>query len=180
MIMEKEMKRGEVFRLFNSIAGILDFCEKESAKADDDKEIVPVKLTYLLLRNKSILQPEIDSMSKAVTFKGDASKLQEFDVKRREIITRYARKDESGNVILNGPNLEIAAANVNTFNSEITELIEEYKEVLEQKQTFDKEVSEFLAGLTKISIYPIEMDLLIDGISPSQLEGIMSILDAAE
>lgn len=179
LIKEKEMVRRDIFNLFGAVNGVLDVCEKKS-NDPNEKEKVPVKLTYVLLRDKSILQPDIEIMSKAVIFKGDASKLQEFDTKRRETLTKYSRKDDDGNPIIVNNGFEIEMVNVAKANEELNVLINEYSEVLEQKRVFDEEVNSFLSGKALVSVYTIDVDWLIDGISPSQLEGLMPILEGEE
>jgi len=179
MIKEKEMNRKNVSELFNATIEMLALCEKR-AKDPNEPKLVPIELTYKLLMNRDTLKPIVENMAKAVTFNGDAIKLQEFDGKRREIISRYSKKDENGNPVLINNNVEIEVANVNKANLDLSKLIDEYKETLEQKKSFDDEAEKFLSEQIKISVYFIDGSLLFDGIAPSQLSGLMPVLEGLD
>jgi len=97
-----------------------------------ENEMLDKRFDYAKNRTLDSLTPEVTEIVKAR--KSGIPKYDEFDTKRKEILMKYASKDEQGNPVINGNQFSINGENLEEANKSLNELTETYKEALDERQ----------------------------------------------
>lgn len=124
------------------------------------------KFAYGLMRNRKILQDEIDILQ-------DLSKptdgWQAFEEKRIGICRELADKDENGEPKVQG-NQFLVTEKKEELDERIEKLREEHKDDLDEFERREKEFDEILDEDISIDIYKIKLSLFPEQISVYELE----------
>lgn len=154
------MKNHEIFRLRKAL--------------DDVSDIKGIKFAYSVLKNKKILDEEIDIFKKTM----EVSEIyNEYDHKRVAICEKYAHLDEHGNPTI--VDSQYVITDKESFEKEFVVLKEEYKVAIsdrnKQISDYDKLMTEDSDIITKLS--KIKFEHLPEDLSAAQLETIQEIID---
>jgi hypothetical protein len=132
-----------------------------------------VKFHYLMLKNKKILEPEVESLQKSST---PPEGHIEFNDRRVQLCNQYADKGENGEAkVINGQ--FIIQEQKPEFEEKMKELKEEFKEVVE---TMDKNQEEFQALLQEeidIEFVKIPLSLMPEEVLGSEIELLFDIVE---
>lgn len=154
------MKNHEIFRLRKAL--------------DDVSDIKGIKFAYSVLKNKKILDEEIDIFKKTM----EVSEIyNEYDHKRVAICEKYAQLDEHGNPTI--VDSQYVITDKESFEKEFVVLKEEYKVAIsdrnKQISDYDKLMTEDSDITTKLS--KVKFEHLPEDLSAAQLETIQEIID---
>jgi hypothetical protein len=135
--------------------------------------LVGVTFGYAVNKNKRIIKGEIEVLEESIkTSEG----FSEFRKKQEEIVKKYAKKDEKGEFIIKNFNYDIIG-NEQEIETAIAPLKEEYKEVIEARETQIKGYNELLEKESGIKLYMVKKEDLPKDITAKQLEGIFDIVE---
>jgi hypothetical protein len=141
---------------------------------NDVSNLKGVKFAYVVLKNKKIVEEEIETLQKSVEM---SLQFQEFERKRIGLCEQFSEKNKDGSpiIIINAYSIP----DRETFESEVSQLKNKYLEcVLErekQLREYDKllnEESDVINRLSKININNVP-----DDISATQLDAIKEIIE---
>lgn len=122
-----------------------------------------LSFTGILNCSKNINELKIinDSFKKSASLSEEQIKeLNEgFGVAYRELIDRYAHKDESGNIVYIN-NDRVSITNINEFKEKVLELKEQYP-IAKEKDKKEEEALKHLENEIEVELFPIE--ILDDG-----------------
>ena len=135
------------------------------------KHIKDTKFQYLLLKNKAIIKDEINTISEIAKV---SSEFLEYDQKRINLAKKYAKKDESGEVIVEYNN--IVLADTASFTKEFTKLRKEYKKIIEAEEAKREEVDKILEEDIEFDFVKIDFDILPDELNQEDLENLQVII----
>jgi len=135
------------------------------------KHIKDTKFQYLLLKNKAIIKDEINTISEIAKV---SSEFLEYDQKRINLAKKYAKKDESGEVIVEYNN--IVLADTASFTKEFTKLRKGYKKIMEAEEAKREEVDKILEEDIEFDFVKIDFDILPDELNQEDLENLQVII----
>jgi len=120
-------------------------------------EKTTVKFHYLLLKNKRIIEPEVESLQKA---NQPPENFQEFEEKRLELCGAFSEKDEKDTPVLENGNFKIAEETKDQFQEALAELKEEFSNVIETMDSNQKEFMELLKEEVEIEFAQIPLSII--------------------
>jgi pyruvate/2-oxoacid:ferredoxin oxidoreductase beta subunit len=131
-----------------------------------------VKFAYAISRNISLIEPEIKSIEKSLEQTED---FKSFEVKRIELVKKFAKKDEKGESVIINNQYELE--NEEEFNKEFELLKEENKEVWGARQKQVDEYNELLKSESTVTLHKINLVDVPQNISVAQLHSISLLLN---
>jgi hypothetical protein len=137
-------------------------------------EKTAVKFHYLMLKNKKLLEPEVESLQKANT---PPEGHNEFNKKRLDLCNSFADKEEDGSPKIINDNFVISEETKEEFEKKLSELKEEYKDVVD---TMDKNQEDFIALLkeeVEIELAKIPLSIMPEAILGRDVELLFDIID---
>ena len=170
--MELKLNREDLLKLYNVVSYIMSLMGTESFQ---ENYKINSSYSYFLARNQKLLSPEIEVLRKFISIDPDP-KFDEFEQKRLEIIKTFSEKDEHGNPKIKNINGQesytIPTQTLLSCNQEIHKLEEEYKDVIEKRNSKIREVNEFVNSdeLITVKVYKIRPSIEQDGIPPNLLK----------
>lgn len=142
--------------------------------------LVGVFFGYAVNRNLEKMRPEIEALQKAVT---PSKEFTEYDVKRVEIVKKYAKKDEkTGEFIIKdkgvagkesydvGDNAEVVEKEVGAFK-------EENKAVVEAHEKKMEEYNALLEQDSTVELYKVKLENVPKEITASQMAAVFPIVE---
>lgn len=154
------MKKKEAIQLWNTLTAL--------------KRIKNTKFAYFVARNLGYLKSEIDALTEAQ--KPD-EKGQEYEHKRREVITAHAEKNEAGNPVESSPGF-LKIPDMAKLSEALKDLDSEYKEVVEALNKQRKEFETILEEEISLELYKIKYENLPEEIDGNEMEVIMPLIDS--
>lgn len=147
-------------------------------KLDKIKNLKGVKFNYIIDKNKKLIQQEIEDIKKVIE---PTEKFKEYENKRVEILTEFADKNPDGSPKLtqeaNGIiKFEIDPDN-KKFQKAINAHIEEYKEVIQDRDKQMFEYNNFLAETADISLFKFKLTDIPEDIIGEQFEVISIFIE---
>jgi len=147
------------------------FTLKEGLK--EAKKLQGVKFAYAVAKNSRLVDHEIELLQETIIPSEDFT---EFEDKRNELVKKYAKKDKNGE-----PKQETQDVNGQTFsffkiddipayNEEAKPLEEEYKEVIESRNTQLKEYDTQLEEDCGLVLHKVVIDIVPENITGETLE----------
>ena len=131
-----------------------------------------VKFAYVIAKNKNILKGEIDSLQESVKM---SEQYLVYEKKRVELCRELARKDKDGKPMMIGSKFDIE--DKAAFDKTLKKLQDGYpaeiKEREKQLENFEKLCKEEI----KIDLHKMKQEDLPEDITPSQIEGIIEIIE---
>lgn len=152
------MKNKDLFRLYQGLTDVSYFNG--------------VKFAYSIVKNKKNIESEIKTMEEIIK---PSDKFQAYEQKRVEVCEKHCERQENGQPVVENNAYKII--DQITFNSELLELKESNKDVLEFREQQLIEYNELLEEESKIELVKISVDNLPNGITPLQIESIYEIIE---
>lgn len=131
------------------------------------------EFSYFVYKNAEILAGEYQNIVNLIYDESRDTKFHEFMKKRSELITKYADRDEQGNLITENNNVKITEQ-VAEFKQETEELEKEYKEVLDTRDQRIKESVQFLDMTSEYNLIVMSVTKFPDKTMPA-IVGIFGI-----
>lgn len=157
------MKRTEIVNLYNGLNSV--------------GNLVGVIFGYAVNKNLAILKPEIEALQKALT---PSEKFLEYDVKRVDIVKKYAKKDEKGEFVLlevGGKKSYDVAGQEDTVENEVKPLKEEYKAAIEDNEKQMIEYNTLLEQESNVELYKVKLENVPKDITAAQMTAIFPIVE---
>jgi hypothetical protein len=135
-----------------------------------------VKFHYLLLKNKKILQTEVDALQEAQQAEPPEGH-EEFNTKRMDLCKEYCEKDENDEPKITNGNFVIPEDRKEEFEKNMDALKEEYKEVME---VMDKRQEDFLNLLKEdvdVDLTIIPLSVMPQDLVGNEVEVLFDIID---
>lgn len=125
-----------------------------------------IKFSYCLMKNRKKIESELKAIEEvSKQMQEELAGYKEYDNKRLALCEQYADKDEQGNAIKDGDTYRISDRD--EFNKELSKLIEEHKQDLEQFGKLNDEFEKFLRDDVQIEFHMIDVDELPNDITPA-------------
>jgi len=137
-------------------------------------EKTSVKFHYLMLKNKRLLEPEIESLQKAQM---PPEGHEEFNKKRKILCEEFCENENNGNPKIVNQNYVILPENQEEFNLKIEKLKEEYKEVIEIMDNNQKEFLELLKEEVSVDLAIIPLSIMPEKIIGRDVDLLFDIID---
>lgn len=163
--MKKMINRNKLISLQTIFSRLEDFFEGRDGKFS------PEFLNFAIKNLKSInAELELINSNPALQY---PSKYTEYEDKRIDLLKEYAELDENGNFILLDGTTEATFADGKReeYNSVLSELREEYKDVITEADEINKVKEEFMNGESELDVYTIYYKSLPDFISKGKAPG---------
>ena len=145
------MKNSDAFRMLQLLPGVM--------------ELKGSTFMYAVARNKS----KLNSYVKKLRNKPHHPQDREYEEKRAALCEEFCDRDEDGNAMFEGDKYLGLEGN-DAFQVEWDKLKEEYKEVLEKRETNRKEFTDALEEDAEIKLYMINSENLPEDIDGNQTE----------
>jgi hypothetical protein len=118
------------------------------------------KFHYAVIKNSKVIAPEVEVLQEfrqSLQVEG----WEEFQKAERELIEKWAKKDEEGNPIaINNVSYEIPKENKDILLKEQEELNTQYKEVVDQYLKNSESFQEVLNEEIELEFYKMDVELL--------------------
>ncbi|MFW6001835.1 MAG: hypothetical protein ACOCQD_00685 [archaeon] len=138
-------------------------------------QIKNVQFIYAIIRNKKLLEDEVNSIDGI-----DLSKIEgygEFERERVELCHKYSLKDENNNPTIQEGRYTIDPRKQDEFIKELRDLEEKYHDAVNERKRQEEELEKLLNEEIKISLYPITIEMIPDDVLTSQqLESVINII----
>lgn len=142
-------------------------------------EKTSVKFHYLMLKNKKLLEPEIESLQK--TNEPPQGKT-EFEEKRVKLCKEYAEKDEAGKPKLEddqfgNKNFVVPDEAKPEFEEKLAVLKEEYKSAFDEFEKQQKDFLDLLEEEVEIELARIPLSIMPEDIVGTDVELLFDLID---
>jgi hypothetical protein len=125
-----------------------------------------VKLNYALVKNKRLIESEISILKEIMV----DQPYSDFTNKRIAINVKYAKKNENGNPVIENNHYIIDEENLEVHNTEIAELLEQNKEVIDNFKKKEKEYYDLLETELDAEFHVIDIEEVPADITYEQME----------
>jgi hypothetical protein len=138
-----------------------------------------VKFHYLMLKNKTLLQGEVDSLQKAQTPSEEYLKI---DKERVALCERFATKDEAGKCLTQpdskGNEIYVMTSeSKKLFEDEIAKFKEDHKDIIGSFEQQKKDFQELLKEEVEIDFHKIPVDLLPEKMVGREVELLFDFIE---
>lgn len=131
-----------------------------------------VKFSYFVVKNLSILGPEIDVIQKTIE---PSKEFTEYDTKRVALAEKYAKKDKEGKPITE-KNVYIME-DQKAFDKDFEKLKKESKAVLDARTKQIEDYENLLDEESKVEPYKIKQENLPEDIKTFDLRSIFNLIE---
>ena len=141
----------------------------------ESKDLPPtakLKFNYALIKNKSIIQPEIAAIQQ-LGKQSDGYNL--FQKERIELCKKCSKKDESGNPKLTSTNYDIE--NKEEFEKELGLLQLQHKPAIDEQMERAVKIQAFMAESVNVDLYKVKLTDMPELITKEQLECLYIIIE---
>ena len=139
-----------------------------------------VKFSYGVIKNKNLIQREIDTIKDL--FKPQKG-FMEYQEKRIKLCQKFSRKDEKGNYIyvnITPNNRDFAIENQELFDKELEKLQKEYRKEIDFIKKQGEEMALFLDEDVNIKWHKIPMEIVPENITPKEMDAIIEFVEEAK
>jgi len=138
------------------------------------------KLKYAIKRNKDSLTKIYENIQEESKTK--VEKFADYEKERIEIISNYAMRDESNNIVLQDRNsVKIQEDKLDEFNIKMRELAEKHNETLKAKFEEEKRFNNvYLQEEIEVNLYKIENDVIPNDIEQEKYEILFTLIKDKE
>ena len=150
-----KIKREKLFKLNNLLKAL--------------KNVKSTKFAYIVVRNTKIIDDEVEVVKGLVKLPDD-HKSNEFETKRIELVKKWAKKDEKGELIVISGHYDISEESLEGFNKDFNELTVEYTDALAEVEATNDKLRELLDEEIEIEIKTIKEENLPDNLSAEELD----------
>lgn len=155
-----KIKREKIFVMWDSFERLL---MKKNA----------VKFHYLILKNKQIIQPEVDNIREI----GKTSeRYQLFDNKRIKLCNDFAEKDENGQPVIRDNSFVIIPDKKQEFDSSLDALKLEFKDAIDELENKKKEIDELMEEDIEIPFVKIPLSVIPEDLLGKEVEVLFDII----
>lgn len=134
------------------------------------QEKTTAKGAYGIIKNKKLVEVEIKSVEEAQKNLKYPDDLPTFHSERIALCTEFSEKDEDGKPKTEGSTFVLDPETRPEFNSKFSELVEKFKETLDEQQRVDEDFRLFLAEEIEFVVHGIKIDDMPNGVSAAELE----------
>jgi len=130
------------------------------------KQVYPVKFSYFISKNKSVMKDEIDiltELSKA------SESFMAYDNKRSHLAQSMADKDAEGNPIIEN-NAYVLIENKDDFNKQLENLKSSFKSAIEKQTQKVEELNVILQEEYEFEGFKTTLEFLPDEITPELMD----------
>ena len=138
------------------------------------KDKCSVKFHYTVLKNKRLIQPEIDSIREV---NEPHPKYQEFEKKRMELCHSFTEKDENGKSKIENNNFIIPQESREEFDKQMNDLKTEYQEMFDNMDEKQKEFENLLKEDVEIELITIPMSIIPKELTGQEVEVLFDIIE---
>lgn len=157
-----KMTRKDVVLMYNALTALSNTAKGEFA--------------YAVVKNLKNMEAEISAISKLEP--AQPARVVEYETKRKELIDRYALKDESGAFVIKNNMYMLNPETKDEFNKAHDELTALYNDDIKQYQASITEYNEKdLAVETEINVYFILKDNLPADIGTQEISALSKIIE---
>jgi hypothetical protein len=132
-------------------------------------------LTYAIIKNKKIIESEVDALREAI--KTDSDEYKNYATEIREITNKYGARDDAGRIIttLTGfkPKEDVDLAEVQEI---INGVNEKYKEAIDARDKQLEQYNNMLNDEVDIEFYDINLELLPDDTDPKIIDTLFDLI----
>lgn len=122
--------------------------------------------SYFIYNNMKFLSESYNKIVNLLYNENTDEKYQEFRQKASELVTKYAERDEQGNVKFNEQNQPMIIEQIAEFKEENEKLIEKYKEVIDNRNFKIKEAIDFLEVSAEYRLFVLSIKDFPDNTAP--------------
>lgn len=133
-----------------------------------------VKFHYTLLKNKRLLDPEVESLRKA---NEPPEEYANYEKKRIKVCNDFCEKDNDGTPKIDGNNFVIPEEVKTKFEEKLEELKVEYKSTLDSIEESKKEFNELLKEDVEIDFVSIPMSIIPEELVGQEVEILFDLID---
>jgi len=137
------------------------------------KSIQDAKLAYAYTKNKRILSDELEVIQETIKALDCVKKIQEYEVKRKELLEEYAVKQD-GKPVIEDNKYKITPELEEKCNKEIKELFSKYENDYTE---YNKKQEEINDQENPIKLHKIKQSDLTADLTGEQLDGIFDIIE---
>lgn len=135
-----------------------------------------VRFHYLLLKNKKLLQPEIEAIQEAQQIDPPAGH-NEFNDKRIELCKEYCVKDENGEAVIKQGNYAIIPERKEEFEGKMADLKEEYKGLIEELDKRQEDFVNLLKEHVEVNLTTIPLSVMPEELVGNEVEALFDLID---
>ena len=140
------------------------------------KNIKNTKFAYAITKNTRLIDAELEIM-KEIAQSGVPEKLQEFESKRKELIEKYAEKNEDGTFKTVNGNYDVQGDNLVAFQTDYDALTKEYADTLAENEANNAKVDGMLKEEIDLALIKVKVDNLPDDLSAEELDALEPIIE---
>jgi len=138
------------------------------------KQNLNIKTAFKIVKVSKIISNEVEALRE--TFQMD-SEMRNYETERLELLKKYAKLDENGNLIVRGNTVELDASRLLELEEEMKKLNEAHPGINEKIQTYYNDLNDLLDQEIDLDIETISLDDLKDvSIAPSDLDVISFLI----
>ena len=137
-------------------------------------EKTSVKFHYLLVKNKRLIQSEIESIQEA---QEPEKEYMEYEKKRMSLCEVMCEKDDAGKPKVKNQNFIIPEETKEDFDKKMEEMKEEYAEPIEKMDKKRKEFAELLAEEVKIDFVSIPLSVMPESILGGDVDLLFDLIN---
>jgi len=156
------LKNGQIKAIYEYFGNLLS---KDGKNAE---------FSYMIYKNAEILSPMYAEIVNKIYNENADSEFQKFLQAGRELISKYADRDEQGNVITDTNGNPLVNEQIAEFNTENTALLEEYKAVISAREQRIKESVEYLETSYELNLFVVHLENMPNDTQPA-IVGIFGI-----
>jgi len=133
-----------------------------------------VKFHYNILKNKRLIQPEVDSLKES---NDPPEKFQEFEQTRIKLCQDYSEKDDNGQVKTDNGSFVLVEETKEEFETKLKELKDDHKEMFEGMEKSHAEFMELLKEDVDIDFVKIPMSIMPDSLTGREVDLLFDIVE---
>lgn len=139
------------------------------------KNVKSTKFAYIVVKNTKIIDDEVEIVKGLVKLPDD-HKSNEFEAKRMELVKKWAKKDENGNLVVVGNNYDVTDEALEGFNNDFNVLTSEYADALAEVEANNTKLQDLLAEEIEIELKTIKEENLPDNLSAEEFDVLEAII----
>jgi hypothetical protein len=133
------------------------------------KNVKSTKFAYIVVKNTKIIDDELEIVKGLVKLPDD-HKSVEFETKRMELVKKWAKKDENGNLVVVGNNYDVTDEALEGFNADFNALTIEYADALAEVEANNTKLQDLLVEEVDVDLKTIKEENLPDNLSAEELD----------
>jgi len=134
-----------------------------------------VKFHYLMLKNRRIMEPEVESLQKS---NSPPEGFADFEKKRMALCDEFSDKDEDGKAVIKPDNsFQIAVETKEDFEKGLEDLKEEFSEVVKTMDNNRKEFADLLKEEIEIELVSVPVSIIQEDLVGRDVDLLFDFID---